>query len=76
MVSVRHLDEAGPDVSEELLGGFVLGAVHFPSRHLTEAVLGPLEILTKREWNGVIIIQNRTERLCICLHYMIIILTL
>lgn len=45
MVSVRHLDEAGPDVSEELLCGLVLGAVHLPSRHLTDAVLGPLEIL-------------------------------
>ena len=45
MVSIRHLDEAGPDISEELLRGLVLGAVHLPSRHLTDAVLGPLEIL-------------------------------
>lgn len=51
MVGVRHLDEAGPDVSEELLCGFVLGAVHLPSRHLANTVLGPLEILKQKAVN-------------------------
>lgn len=49
MVSVRHLDEAGPDVGEELLRGLVLGAVHLPSGHLADAILGPLEILTHKK---------------------------
>ena len=49
MVSVRNLDEACPDVGEELLRGLVLGAVHLPSRHLADAILGPLEILIHKK---------------------------
>ena len=45
MVSVRDLHQAAPDGGEQLLGGFVLVAVHLPPGHLTDAILGPLEIL-------------------------------
>ena len=50
MVSVRDLHQAAPDGGKQLLGCFVLVAVHLPAGHLTDAILGPLEILEETDF--------------------------
>ena len=45
VVSVRHLDETGPDVIEETLRSFVFLTVDLPAGHLTDPILRPLKVL-------------------------------
>ena len=51
VVSVRHLDETGPDVVEETLRSFVFLTVDLPAGHLADTIFRPLEVLQNNDWS-------------------------
>ena len=45
VIRIGDLHQAGPDLSEQLLGSLVLLTVDLPAGHLTDPILRPLKVL-------------------------------